>query len=59
MGNNENCYRQPFANVFQKETPTQVFSCEYCEILKNSLFYRSLAAAASIMQCYQGVHNQH
>ena len=36
MGNNENCYRQPFANIFQKETPTQVFSCEYCEILKNT-----------------------
>ena len=25
----------------KKETPTQVFSCEYCEIFKNSLFYRT------------------
>ena len=24
-------------------TPTQVFSCEYCEICKNSLFYRTTA----------------
>ena len=24
---------------FTKETPTQVFSCEYCEILKNTLFH--------------------
>ena len=23
-----------------KETPTQVFSCEFCEIFKNSFFYR-------------------
>ena len=41
--------KQPFADVFQnrcsktfryilnhKESPTQVFSCEYCQILKNS-----------------------
>ena len=24
--------------IFLKETPTQVFSCEYCEILKNNSF---------------------
>ena len=24
--------------TFLKETPTQVFSCEYCEILKNTFF---------------------
>ena len=23
------------------DTPTQVFSCEYCEIFKNSFFYRT------------------
>ena len=28
-------------------TPTQVLSCEYCEVFKNSLFYRILLAAAS------------
>ena len=31
----------------RKETPTQVLSCEYCEIFKNSLFYRTLPVAAS------------
>ena len=25
-------------NFIQNETPTQVFSCEYCEVLKNSDF---------------------
>ena len=27
-----------FNKVKEKETSTQVFSCEYCEILKNTLF---------------------
>ena len=31
----------------QKETLTQVFSCEYCETFKNSLFYRISLVAAS------------
>ena len=30
-----------------KETPTQLFSCEYCEILKNSYFEEHLSRAAS------------
>ena len=40
--------------LFDKETPalfkrdsTQVFSCEYCEILKNTFFYRTPLVAAS------------
>ena len=24
--------------LYEKETPTQVFSCEYCEIFKNTFF---------------------
>ena len=24
---------------YEKETPTQVFSCEYCKIFNNSCFY--------------------
>ena len=32
---------------FQKETPTQVFSCEYCEIFKDSFFNRTPLIAAS------------
>ena len=30
-----------------KETSTQVFFCKYCEIFKNSFFYRPLLVAAS------------
>ena len=33
--------------LYLKETPTQVFSCEYCEIFKNSFFYRTPLVAAS------------
>ena len=34
-------------NFIQKETPTQVFSCEYYEIFKNTLFYRTPPIADS------------
>ena len=30
-----------------KDTPTQVFSCEYCEIFFKRLFYRTPPVAAS------------
>ena len=34
----------PFSDpqFYYKETPTQVFSCEYCEIFKNTSFEKSL-----------------
>ena len=32
---------------YQKETPTQVFSWEICEIFKNTFFYRTTPVAAS------------
>ena len=31
----------------KKETPAQVFSCEFCEISKNTIFYRTPPVAAS------------
>ena len=34
---------------FIKETQTQVFSCEYCEIFKNSFFYRAPPVTASVL----------
>ena len=34
-------------NVIKKETLTQVFFCEYCEISKNIFFYRTPPVAAS------------
>ena len=33
--------------LYLKVTPTNVFSCEYCEIFKNSFFYRTPLVAAS------------
>ena len=30
-----------------KETPTQVFSCEYCQILKNTFFAEQVRETAS------------
>ena len=34
-------------NFIKKETPTQMFSCEYCKISKNNFFYRTSPVAAS------------
>ena len=42
-------------NFIQKETATQVFSCEYYEIFKNTLFYRTPPMAAS--GAYEKSHN--
>ena len=33
--------------IFKKETPSQVLSCEFCEIFKNTLFTEHLRATAS------------
>ena len=35
-----------FLIKFEKEIRTQVFSCEYCEIFKNSFLYRKPPMAA-------------
>ena len=37
-----------FNKLYQKETPAQVFSCEYCEIFKNRFFYTTPLMAASV-----------
>ena len=39
---------------YQKKTPTQVLSCEYCEIFENNFFYRTPPMAAS-----EGLHHGH
>ena len=36
-----------------------MFSSEYCEILKNSLFYRTPRVAVSELQRYHDVQDQH
>ena len=33
---------------FKKETLTQVFSCEFCEVSKNAFSYRTPPVAASV-----------
>ena len=33
-------------NKVEEETPTQVFSCEYCETFKNSFVFRTPPVAA-------------
>ena len=38
-----------FESLFKKETPTQVFSCEYSEIFRTPCFYRRPPAAASVL----------
>ena len=35
--------------AIKKESPAQVFSCEFCEISKNTFFYRPPQVAASIL----------
>ena len=35
--------------LYQKESPTQVFSCEICEISKNTYFEEHLRTAAFVL----------
>ena len=37
------------SNFIKKETLVQVFSCEICEISKNTSFYRTPLVAASVL----------
>ena len=39
---------------FKKETLAQVFSCEFCEIFKNTFFKRKPPVAASKCRCFIG-----
>ena len=34
--------------IYLKETPTQVFPCEICEIFKNNFFHRTSPVAAFV-----------
>ena len=35
-------------NTADEETPAQVISCEYCEIFKNNILYRTPPVAAFV-----------
>ena len=37
-------------NFIKKESLAQVYSCEFCKTSKNTLFYRTTSAAASVNQ---------
>ena len=44
---------QPFSSAtLLKETPTQMFSCDYCEIFMNTYFGEHLQRAASVYSKY-------
>ena len=42
------------SNFIKKEALAQVFSCEFCEISKNTFFYRTPPVAASDITDYGG-----
>ena len=42
-------YRPSAMQLCLKKPPAQVFSCECCEIFKNSLFYRRSQVTASLL----------
>ena len=44
----EQCLTNPFATLL-KNTPTQLFSCEFCEIFKNTYFEEHLRTTASFI----------
>ena len=37
-------------NLIKKEAVAQMFSCDFCEIFKNSFFYRTRPVAASVLR---------
>ena len=39
------------AATLSKKTPTQVFSCKYCETFRKNVFYRTTPLAASELRC--------
>ena len=41
------CWSLNACNLIKKETSTQVFSCEYCEIFRYSFFYKRTSAVAA------------
>ena len=41
-----------FNKIYQKEAPTQVFSCECGEMFKYSFSYRNNMSFLNIMLCY-------
>ena len=51
------CLRPEACNFIKKETLAQVFSCEFCNISKNTFFTEQLWTTASGCLVGRGVHN--
>ena len=49
--------RPQACNFIKRETLAQVFSCEFCEISKNTVFYRTPLMAASESYMFKRVLN--
>ena len=47
-----------FLHFFRKETPTQVFSCEFSKIFKNTYFEKYLLLTSEINQFLQKLPKQ-
>ena len=43
-------------NFIKKETLAQIYSCEFCEIFENTIFYRTPLVAASVKTTSTGVY---
>ena len=43
---------QKACNFVEKETPTQIFSSEICEIFKNTFFHRTSPVAAFVLSVF-------
>ena len=41
-------YSQENTCVYEKETPTQMFSCEYCEMFQNTYFKEHVRTAVPV-----------
>ena len=45
------CSKKAF-NIIKKEALVQVFSCEFCEVSKNTFFYRTPPVTASVPEVF-------
>ena len=52
-------YRSESCNFIKNETMAQVFSCEFCEISKNTSFYRTPLVAASVSCIFLKFENKY
>ena len=46
-------------NFIREKTPTQVFSCEYCEIIKDSFFDRTPLMTAPVLWTITILNSNH